>query len=437
MEAQPNRKEDAMKTFIRIAVPSVLIAVVVVVLWAWGIEESHLRHLWVHNLSYVLKKEWFVVPLVALIYAAAFFIVRWHLIAWPARLDLNSWIGDLQLNIDLEDVQLNIELESPGDKEKQDKLRLLKEKLRLLREALKGTTERLDPIRISDRLFWSRGQEQAKCSLVSDVECQLAVLQSAARVRARLEAAEQDLREMPAKSAGALADRIHNDLDRASDERIHNDLDRASDERMRSLLYEALNTINSNYEDDYDNTLNWHNKTVWLIGIGILLLILLEGTRRGGGGLFALGAAGGFLSRLMRALKQKDTPTDSGAYWTTLFLSPLEGALAGWTGILLVELAHTLGVLGSVFAGVKITFESGYGELALGLAFLLGFSERLFDAILTPIEDKIAPESSSSSSSSSASPSSRSGPSPPSRSFLSPRPSSSGSSSSSSSSGSI
>jgi hypothetical protein len=79
--------------------------------------------------------------------------------------------------------------------------------------------------------------------------------------------------------------------------------------------------------------MNWHNKAVWLTWVGVLILITLEGARRGGGGLFAAGAAGGFLSRLMRAIKQVDDPTDSSVYWTTLSLSPLVGALAGWTGM--------------------------------------------------------------------------------------------------------
>jgi hypothetical protein len=153
------------------------------------------------------------------------------------------------------------------------------------------------------------------------------------------------------------------------------------------LLYEALGTIYSDRDDDNDNLLTWHNKTLWLSGVGILFLISLEGVKRGGGGLLAVGAAGGFMSRLMRTLKRDNVPTDYGAYWTTLFLSPLLGALAGWTGILLVESARRLGVLGEVFKGV--TVQGGYGDFPLGLAFLLGFSERLFYGILKPLEARV------------------------------------------------
>lgn len=36
------------------------------------------------------------------------------------------------------------------------------------------------------------------------------------------------------------------------------------DNRFRCLLYEALGVIDSDYEIELDDTMNWHNKTVWL-----------------------------------------------------------------------------------------------------------------------------------------------------------------------------
>jgi hypothetical protein len=243
-----------------------------------------------------------------------------------------------------------------------------------------------------DRIFWSRGQELANGRHVSQVERELGVLQLEPLVRVRLETAEQELREIPTKDAGALADLIHKEKDLSGP---------TNEVRMRGLLYEALGMIYARNDDDNDNLLTWHNKTLWLSGLGILLLISLEGVRRGGGGLFVVGATGGFMSRLMRTLKRDNVPTDYGAYWTTLFLSPLVGALAGWTGILLIELAAKLQVLGSVFDVVKLQMPDGYGNLTLGIAFLLGFSERLFDGILKPLEERIEKKAQAGSSSSS------------------------------------
>jgi hypothetical protein len=371
-----------MKRFLRtvymaavvIVAASLIVVAAQVISSAWVSRQPWLNPLWL-NVSFILHREWFAVPLVALIYVASFLFVRWHLIAWPNRRVLLQQIGDLRLRL---------ALEAPGDPEKE-------RKIGELRGMLDRAAARVNRVRLWDRILWSRGQELANTRHVSEVERELSVLQPHPRVKARLETAEQELREIPTKNASALADAIHAELAGSP-----------GDERIRCLLYEALGIIYSRRDDDNDNLLTWHNKTLWMTGLGILILISLEGVKRGGGGLFVVGAAGGFMSRLMRTLRAQDVPTDYNAYWTTLFLSPLLGALAGWTGILLIELSHTLGVLGEVFKGVTVQF--GYGNLALGLAFLLGFSERLFYGILKPIEDGITKKAQPGSSSSSAAP---------------------------------
>lgn len=373
---------------------SILMVVVAwVILSAWAFKEPWLHHPW-QNVSYLLHQEWFAVTLVSLIYVTAFLFIRWQLIARPIRCDILGYITDLQLQLDLEP------LDSSAKKARIDALKGM----------LCGAAGRLNQIKPLDRIFWTRGQEVAAWGHVDDVECELAIMQPFDRVKARLETVERDLREIGSEDAGALADVIHRELARATSED-----ERLLDHRFRCLLYEALRVIDSDEDSELDDTMNWHNKTVWLTWLGVLLLISLEGTRRGGGGLFAAGATGGFLSRLMRAMKRVDDPTDSSRYWTTFFLSPLVGALAGWTGILLVELAVKLGVLGSAFNGVKI--ETGYESFALALAFLLGFSERLFDAIAGTLEakvDKKAEAKGPSSPSSPPSPSSLPSPSSPS-----------------------
>jgi hypothetical protein len=105
--------------------------------------------------------------------------------------------------------------------------------------------------------------------------------------------------------------------------------------------------------------------------------------------LFIAGAAGGYLSRLARQLKRADVPSDYGASWTTLFLSPIVGALSGWFGILLIVLLadSKLAILGAAFQQVE--WGCPLAPLTLGLAFLLGFSERLFDEIISTLEKQV------------------------------------------------
>jgi hypothetical protein len=156
-------------------------------------------------------------------------------------------------------------------------------------------------------------------------------------------------------------------------------------DRWRALLSEALGLLYDRTDTDFATLVSWHNKTVWLVGTGLLLIVSLAAALQHEV-LFLVGATGGLLSRLSRSLQRADVPTDYGASWTTLFLSPVVGALAGWSGVLLIVVAVELNVLGAVF---KLDWCNPYAPLALGLAFLLGFSERAFDGILGQLEDKV------------------------------------------------
>ena len=161
-------------------------------------------------------------------------------------------------------------------------------------------------------------------------------------------------------------------------------------DRWKALLSEALGVIYDRRDTDFASLLSWHNKTIWLIECGLLLILALAATLDHSV-FFLLGATGGLLSRLSRSLYRADVQTDYGASWTTLFLSPVVGAMAGWAGMLIASLAVNLGVLGSLFK--SITWENPYAELAMAFAFVLGFSERLFDTILSQLQDKVVSKS--------------------------------------------
>jgi hypothetical protein len=88
---------------------------------------------------------------------------------------------------------------------------------------------------------------------------------------------------------------------------------------------------------------------------------------------------------MSRSLNRKDVPTDYGASWTTLFLSPVAGALGAWTGILISALAAKLNILGPLF---QANFSDPCRPETLAIALIFGFSERLLDAVLDKLEDK-------------------------------------------------
>jgi hypothetical protein len=157
---------------------------------------------------------------------------------------------------------------------------------------------------------------------------------------------------------------------------------------LRTTLVEALTYLNEEDVNTFAQLVGWQTKAVWLAGVGCSMVVVLT-YAVGNPVLFIAGAAGGYLSRLARALKRADVPTDYGASWTTLFLSPVVGGLSGWFGILLiVVLADSkFNVLGSAFQSVK--WCDPLAPFTLGIAFAMGFSERLFDGIISSLDEKV------------------------------------------------
>jgi Putative Ig domain len=231
--------------------------------------------------------------------------------------------------------------------------------------------------RIADFLFWSRGQEITGWGYVHEAEIQMAKFLPTETVRARLETAQRDLKTLNTTSAESQANDIQQALSGTPP---------ASLDRCQALLAEALNTNYNKSDGDFADLVSWQNKTGWLVACGLLLIVGLSATLDHAV-LFLVGGTGGLLSRLSRSLQRKDVPTDYGASWTTLFLSPVVGALGGWTGILLATVAVKVGVLGSVFS---VDWNDTYGAITLGLALLFGVSERAFDSVLSKLDDKVA-----------------------------------------------
>jgi hypothetical protein len=152
------------------------------------------------------------------------------------------------------------------------------------------------------------------------------------------------------------------------------------------LLAEAFNANFAREDTTFANLVSWQNKASWLVGNGLFLILALTIGVPHHSILFLVGGAGGLISRLARSLDRKDVPTDYGASWTTLFLSPVSGALGAWAGILIAGLAVQLNVLGTAFSQAR--WDEPCNLPTLALALLFGFSERLLDSVMDKVEAK-------------------------------------------------
>ena len=231
---------------------------------------------------------------------------------------------------------------------------------------------------IWDWLFWSRGLEIAGWMLVHKAEIALLQAASSERVDARLRSAEQQLADINTAASNGLASRI----------KIAFDTNTTSPADRKQLLVEALSFLYDRSDTDFATLTSWQNKAFWLTLVGVLFIVSISITDQHAN-LFLAGAAGGFLSRMMRQIKRADVPTDYGASWATLFLSPVAGALAGWFGVVIIMLLADPKV--GILAGPLKAIDWNLANMApvLGTAFALGFSERLFDGLMTQLDESI------------------------------------------------
>jgi hypothetical protein len=292
-----------------------------------------------------------------LVFLVSIWLIRWNNIAKPSRLGVITQLRDVHGQF-------------PAGSRYTD----------ALGDAL---LELQRKVAVLDWLFWSRGQEIASLNLVHRAE--LALLEdpsqtSLDKINARLPSVEQRLAELDKSAARSLARRVAAELE--------SDRSKISEPARRQLLIEATGYLYESGDTDFAALTGWQNKSFWLTLVGIAL-IWAVGLAEGHASLFLAGAVGGFLSRLTRELKRADVATDYGASWSTLFLSPVAGAISGWFGVALVMLMTdpTVGVLGGPLK--VINWDSANVAATLAAAFIFGFSERLFDRIVAQLDTAI------------------------------------------------
>lgn len=301
---------------------------------------------------------------IALIYVNAIIIVRWNLIAVPLRQHLKVAIESVRARLHVEGLSESPACETAAYKEVEH----------LLDDAEKQLEKN-----VWDMIFWSRGREMNGWRYVHEAGRVMAALYHPQMVKVRLGGAVSELRQMNGREANDLADAIEAELK----SEMNGDL-----KARRALLQGSLALIYDNRDNRYAFLDTWDNEAMWMVTFGLLLITVL-GCTIGNTALFLVGAVGGFLGRLTHLIKVRVGSTDYGLYWDPLFMSPVLGALTGWTGVLLVVFLadEKLGVLGPVFK--DISWTNPLHPYALGLAFLFGLSERFFGSLISSAKLKV------------------------------------------------
>ena len=240
--------------------------------------------------------------------------------------------------------------------------------------------------------FWSRGRELAAWTRLHELERQVvAFLVPEPRVVERAVYAETQLRSVNSPMASVVADRMRQTLQEivATGGAVESHQHGHAVEHLKQQLGEGLAIIYDHTDTKFAALMEWHNKAMFLVylslvAIGVLGLVFQHEE------LFLVGAVGGLMSRMTRSLFREDVPNDYGASWTTLFLSPLLGALSAWVGITLIVWLVEFEVLGEAFK--TISWSTPTGPVMIATAFTLGFSERLFTSLLSKVEGRVQQE---------------------------------------------
>lgn len=122
-----------------------------------------------------------------------------------------------------------------------------------------------------------------------------------------------------------------------------------------------------------------HAKNGWLLAAGSLLVVLVAAIGENPE-LLLLGALGAFVSRLFALLRSDALSAQFRFTWTANLLGPIYGALVAYGAILAIVALREFQVLGQLF--VAVNWGNGTSPVLLGLAFLLGFSERLVERVV-------------------------------------------------------
>jgi len=268
--------------------------------------------------------------------------------------------------------QSKIEQDKPDKKSPEEKA-IIPEITRLLDMAKELVSEKLPWYRW---LFTGTGKQLASWRLVHEAERLVTNVLSSEVVQARASLAAENLKCLDTPPSKALA------------EQIVKEVESKNQTNLNPLLKEAQGMLLDARDNYFEILADWQNKASWLVMTSVLIILAL-GVTAGNIELCLLGAIGGLLSRLRKVLWRKHVGFDYGVSWSTLFLSPLVGALTGWSGVLLIMVLIKLNVLGTVFEGFEWSQAIDKPEV-LALAVAFGFSATLFERMMERVESTLA-----------------------------------------------
>lgn len=231
--------------------------------------------------------------------------------------------------------------------------------------------------------FEGVGKQLAAWRMVHDADRLTTDLWPDEHVAAHAVLVKEQLKKVGTASAATLSETIAKLIDKEDQDPC----------KLKALVKEARELIFDARDNHFEELADWQNRAMWLVFVATALVVLLAAVF--GQTIFMLlGATGGLLARLNKAVKTKPNGFDYGVSWSMLFLAPVVGALTGWASILIADFVIALGVLNvpkSLFttltqdAAVKILTEN----TQMALALLFGFSATLFETVMSGAETAI------------------------------------------------
>lgn len=322
---------------------------------------------------------------VGCLYLVALIVLRWNLIGWPLKRQLELRFDTLNGRLTSEREELDRAIDA-AEGNSGDGLDQLHHRRSVVSEALNQLGQAktfLAELTLWDMIIWSRRREVLGWIQLNAAESALLETAPDEHVQAELVTVQARLRASPKAEAHGLADHIDRILRRPVDASPGGKETRL--EEHRALLQEGRRLLDDAMTETLDLDISWHNKAMWIITCSFLMMVLMVAVADHAP-LLLFGGVGGFLGRLTYVRKAQARPEGARVSWTFLFLSPVIGALLGWMGVLLiVVMAHPdLRILGAAFQ--SIDWSRSPTILTATTAFILGFSERFFDFISAGFE---------------------------------------------------
>jgi len=164
--------------------------------------------------------------------------------------------------------------------------------------------------------------------------------------------------------------------------------DATAKQQLLVLAPEALKLWLDQDNERLEEAAETQRRTMWLVIVaaGLVYALGLGGHRM----VLLIGATGGFLVPLARVRKRRIRSEDHATSWGMLLLGPMAGAIAAFSGLLMIRFLadKDINVLDEALGDV---WSQPNDPKTWGLAFVLGFSAPLVGSLAAATSGKLAP----------------------------------------------